>query len=82
MLEGFYTSVWKKPIIIETEDYPQLENMSECDVLEYLNKNSHNLPAISGGDPDDWSLYDEMMNQDIELQKEKNNEISVELWSE
>lgn len=82
IVEGFWTTIWKEPIEIETDDYPQLEGMSQDQVMQYLNKNSHHLPASPGGDADDWSLYDELMDQEKELEKEKNNEIDIKLWSE
>lgn len=82
MVEGSYTTIWKNPIEIETEDYPQLHDMSEKEVLDYLDQNSHNLPASPGGDAEDWSLYDELMGQEIELSKEKSNENSIEIWTQ
>lgn len=81
IVEGFDVTIWKKPIEIDTDDYPQLEGMSQEEVMEYLNKNSDSLPASAGGDVDDWSLYDDLMDQDKELEKEKNNEIHINLWS-
>lgn len=82
LVEGFWTTIWKEPIEIETDDYPQLEGMSQDEAIEYINSNSGRLPAIPGDDADNWSLYDELMNQDKELEKEKNNEIDIKLWSE
>lgn len=82
LVEGFWTTIWKEPIEIETDDYPQLEGMNQEEVMEYLNKNSGHIPVPPNEDADDWSLYDELINQDTELQKEKNNEIEIKLWSE
>lgn len=82
MVEGFHTTIWKQPIEIETADYPELHDKSEKEVLEYLDRNSHNLPASPGGDSEEWSLYDELMGQETELKKEKSNENSIEIWSE
>ena len=78
--EGFHTTIWKKPIEIETDDYPELEGMTEQDVIEYLDYNAANVAFESNGDPDEWSIYDELMNQDKELSKEKNYESSVVKW--
>lgn len=81
MVEGSYTTIWKEPIEIETEDYPQLQGKSEQEVMEILNSESHNLPALPGGDSEDWSLYDDLMGQETEVRKEKNNETSIEIWT-
>lgn len=82
LVEGFFTTIWKEPIEIETDDFPELKDKSQDEVIEYLNRHSGHLPAIPGDDADNWSLYDELINQDTELKKEKNNEIDIKLWSE
>lgn len=81
IVEGFHTTIWKKPISIETDDYPELKGMTQDQVIEYINKNSNRLPAIPNDDPDNWSLYDELMGQDKELEKEKNNETCIDIWT-
>lgn len=81
LVEGFDTTTWRNPIVIESDDYPQLEGMTQEQILEYLNKNSDALPAVAGDDADNWSLYDELINQEKELEKEKNYESSIVLWS-
>ena len=81
MVEGSYTTIWKEPIEIETEDYLQLQGKSEEEVMDILNSESHKLPASPEGDSEDWSLYDELMGQETEVRKEKNNETSIEIWT-
>ena len=80
ILEGFYTTVWKRPIDINTEDYPQLEGMTKEQAIEYISKNPHNLQLHQEGLDMEWSLFDELMDQDTELQKEKNYETSIVEW--
>ena len=81
IVEGFHTTIWKKPISIETDDYPELKGMTKIEIIEYINKNSHHLPAIAGDDAQNWSIYDELMGQDKELEKEKNYENSIDIWT-
>ena len=84
IVEGFHTTIWKEPIEINTDEYPELEGMSEDGALTYIQKNAHNMK----GDPkqeDDatgWSLWDEAMATDAEYTKEKNYETTIELWTE
>ena len=80
MSEGFHTTIWKQPIEIETDDYPQLKDMSSTEVLEFLNQKASNLPATPGSDPEEWSLYDELIGQESEVVKEKQFETEVHLW--
>ena len=78
--EGFHTTIWKRPIEIDTDNYPELEGMSEQEAINYLDNNAANIALEPGGDPDEWSIYEEMHEQDIELRKEKNYESSVVKW--
>ena len=80
MSEGFHTTIWKQPIEIETDDYLQLKYMSSTEVLEFLNQKASNLPATPGSDPEEWSLYDELIGQESEVVKEKQFETEVHLW--
>lgn len=82
LIEGFDVTIWRNPIVIETDDFPELKDKSQDEVMEYLNRHSGHMAAVPGEDSDDWSLYDELINQDKELEKEKNNEVSIVLWTE
>lgn len=84
MVEGFHTTIWKEPIEINTDEYPELEGMSEDEALEYIQKNAIKMKGDpkQEGDADDWSIWDEVNSQDVEFSKEKNFESSIELWTE
>lgn len=84
MVEGFHTTVWKEPIEIETEDYPELIGMSEDEALAYIQENAQEMK----GDPrqedsaDDWSIWDEANATDVEYTKEKNYDAGIEKYYE
>ena len=80
-VEGFYTTIWKQPIEIETEDYPTLQGLSEEDALNLISKDPHRLPASPGSDAEDWSIYDELAGQENEFVKEKGYVTSIEIWT-
>ena len=80
MSEGYHTTNWKEPIEIETDDYPELRDMSQTEAVEFLNLHALKLPATPGSDPEDWSLYDSMMEQELEMTKEKQYETAVHVW--
>lgn len=79
-VEGFHTTIWKQPIEIETDDYPELKGLDEDEALKYISNKSNKLPGVPGTDADEWSLYDELAGQENELVKEKCYETSIELW--
>lgn len=78
ILEGFHTTIWKEPIEIETDNYPQLKDMDREEALEYIKNKSNDIPFYDSNKTDeDWSLFEELMNQDTEYTKEKNYETDV-----
>jgi len=80
ILESCQLIVWKRPIDINTEDYPQLEGMTKEEAIEYISKNPHNLQLHQEGLDMEWSLFDELMDQNIEIEKEKNYESKIIEW--
>jgi hypothetical protein len=81
ILEGFYTTIWKEPIEIETEDYPELKDMTKEQAIEYIRDNSDDIQLRQEGLEMEWSLYDELMDQDTELEREKNYETNIVEWT-
>lgn len=83
MVEGYHVTNWYEPIEINTDDYPELADLSEDEALKYIQENAHNMK----GDPkqeDDasgWSIWDEAISKDVETSKEKNFDSSIELWT-
>ena len=81
ILEGFYTTIWKEPIEIETENYPELKDMTKEKAIEYIRENSDDIQLRQEGLEMEWSLYDELMDQDTELEREKNYETNIVEWT-
>lgn len=78
ILEGFHTTIWKEPIEIETDNYPEFSGKSATEVLELLKGKSYDIPFYDGDNTsEDWTVYDELMSQDDEYRKEKNNETDI-----
>ncbi len=60
--EEFTTYVLREPITIDLDDYPELEGMSEQEIVDYLEGNSCDMkPQNSDYD----SLSDELIDADI-----------------
>ena len=55
---------------IDTEQYSELNGMSESEAFEYIKQNAHNMKPTTDGE--DWadSLYDELMEMDVIRDKE------------
>jgi hypothetical protein len=67
--ESFCTWVIREPVEIDTDNYPELEGMSEDEAKEYIRENASEMSPIS-----DWaeSLMDECLQSDV--RREKINE--------
>lgn len=67
--ESFCTWVIREPVEIDTDNYPELEGMSEDEVKEYIRENASEMSPVS-----DWaeSLMDECLQSDV--RREKINE--------
>jgi hypothetical protein len=67
--ESFCTWVIREPVEIDTDNYPELEGMSENEAKEYIRENASEMAPTS-----DWaeSLMDECLQSDV--RREKINE--------
>jgi hypothetical protein len=74
--ESFTTFVIRGPITIKTEDYPELEGMSEEDAKEYIRLNADDLSPSDGSDVY-YSLSDELQQSDILRDKITNDESEI-----
>ncbi len=72
--EYFTTYIVREAITINTEDYPQLEGMSEEEAKDYIKWNASEM--YKDGD-DNYSLWDELMEQDIYNDKISGDETEV-----
>jgi hypothetical protein len=78
LVEGYWTTNWKEPIEIETEDYPELKGMEEGEALAYILKNADEMPADPKEPDAGFSVQDWANEQDVEYSKEKNYDSSLE----
>ena len=64
--ESFCTWVIREPVEIDTDNYPELEGMSEDEAKEYIRENASDMTSVS-----DWaeSLMDECLQSDVRREK-------------
>lgn len=72
--ESFYTYIVRDELTINTEDYPQLTGMSEEEAKDYIKWNATDMykPGEDG-----YSLWDELLDQDIVKNKISGDETEV-----
>jgi hypothetical protein len=75
--ESFYTYIVRDEVTINTEDYPQLAGMSEEEAKDYIKWNAADI-FKQGEDTDNYySLWDELMDQEIVKNKITGDETEV-----
>jgi hypothetical protein len=75
--ESFYTYIVRDEVTINTEDYPQLAGMSEEEAKDYIKWNASDI-FKEGEDTDNYySLWDELMGQEIVKNKITGDETEV-----
>lgn len=64
--ESFSTWLVREPVEIDTDNYPELQGMSEDEVKEYIRSNAHDMVATN-----EWSdsLMDELLHSDVRREK-------------
>lgn len=77
--EGYNTWTVKEPVLINLDDYPELNGLSKEEIEKYLTENADKMKSSEGDDADTYSLYDECMDQDDKRVKEYNNEVSFQV---
>ena len=76
--EYYETSIFREPIELNIEDYPELEGMTAEEAIDYVESNAWEMAAT---DSDYDSLAEELNSQDIRRDKITNEsqEISAQL---
>ena len=72
--EYFTTYIVRDELTINTEDYPELKGMSEEEAKDYIKFNSSDM--YKEGE-DGYSLWDELLDQDIVKNKISGDETEV-----
>ena len=71
--EAYTTYIVREPIIIDLDDYPELEGMTSNEIVDYLEGNSAEMKAIEDGYD---SLSDELIEMEIIKEKIYGSEYS------
>ena len=74
--ESYTTYIVKEPIEIDLDDYPELEGMTNEEIVDYLEGSSCDMKAQ---DEDYDSLSDQLIEQDILKDKIYNEEYSYKV---
>ena len=72
--ESYTTYIVREPITIDLEDYPELEGMTNEEIVDYLDGNSSEMKSTDLDMYD--SLSDELIEKDSIKEKIYNNEYS------
>ena len=72
--ESYTTYVVREPITIDLEDYPELEGMTNDEIVYYLEGNSSDLKPQNSDSYD--SLSDELIDRDVVKEKITGEEFS------
>ena len=73
--ESYCSYIIREDITIDVNDYPQLQGMTDEEILEFVEFNASEM--YKEGDEGSWSLWDEMMEQDIRRDKITGEEFGV-----
>lgn len=73
--ESYTTWLVKEPVEIDTDNYPEMDGMSEDEVKEYIRENLYDMKATN----DEWygSLGEEIDQMDTRRDKIYNEESDV-----
>ena len=75
-MESYCTTIYREEITINVDDYPQLEGMTDEEILEFVQFNASDIYK-KGDEENGYSLWDEMIEQDIERERIKGEEVDV-----
>lgn len=72
--ESFTTYVVREGITIDLDDYPELEGMTNEEIVEYIEYNCSDMKSMDGEFYD--SLSDELMDKDVIKEKISGEDFS------
>jgi len=76
MIETYSTFISRESLTINTDDYPELQGMTEEEAKEYISSNAYEMAAPSGCDWAD-NLSDALEQQDTIKEKITDNEHEI-----
>ena len=72
--ESYNTFICKEPVEVDTDNYPELEGMTEDEIKEYIESSAYEMKAMN---PEYENLEDELQDKDILRDRVKNETFSV-----
>ncbi len=75
--ESFTTYVVREGITIDLDDYPELEGMTNEEIVDYLEYNCSDMKSMDGEFYD--SLSDELMDKDVIKEKISGEDFSYKV---
>lgn len=75
-MESYCTIIYKEEITINVDDYPQLQGMTDEEILEFVQFNASDIYK-EGDEENGYSLWDELLDQDTESERIKGEEVDV-----
>jgi hypothetical protein len=73
--ESYCVWICREPLEIETDNYPELEGMSEDEIKEYIRENASDMDPVDGDSYSD--LKEELTYCDIRREKTYNEESDI-----
>jgi hypothetical protein len=74
--ESYCSYLIREDITIDVDDYPQLQGMSDDEIIAFIESNPEEI-FKKGDEENGYSLWDEMMEQDIFRDKITGEETGV-----
>jgi hypothetical protein len=73
--ESYSTFICREPIEIDTDNYPELEGMTEDEMKEYIRSNAYEMKPLN----EEWyeNLEEELMASDIRRDKIYGEEVGI-----
>ena len=73
--ESYETWLKKQSLEIETDDYPELNGLSEDEIRDYIEENAWQMKPTNSNDYD--SLVEELLDMDIEHDTISNEDFTI-----
>jgi len=74
--ESYCSYIIREDITIDVNDYSELEGMTDEEIIDYIESNSESM-FKKDDEENVYSLWDEMMEQDIRRDKITGEEVGV-----
>jgi GTPase Era involved in 16S rRNA processing len=76
--ESFTTYVSREAVELETDDYPELEGMSEDEIKDYIRQNADTMSPTEGQEDYYSDLNEELYQSDVVREKITDEQAEIE----